>query len=89
MYKRQLADLDALDVALCDIRLPGRLDGIALAERLQRQKPSLTIALISADIGEATWRLASERGWHALRKPVQPAELHAVLLQAQQQLVVR
>lgn len=79
-----LADLRALDVALCDIRLPGALDGIALAERLQRQKPSLAIALVSADIGEATQRLAAERGWHALRKPVQPAELHAVLVQAQQ-----
>ena len=79
-----LADLRALDAALCDIRLPGALDGIALAERLQRQKPSLTIALVSADIGEATQRLAAERGWHALRKPVQPAELHAVLVQAQQ-----
>lgn len=79
-----LADLRALDVALCDIRLPGALDGIALADRLQRQKPSLAIALVSADIGEATQRLAAERGWHALRKPVQPAELHAVLVQAQQ-----
>ncbi|WP_422088563.1 hybrid sensor histidine kinase/response regulator [Variovorax sp.] len=78
-----LADLRALDAALCDIRLPGTLDGIALAERLQRQKPSLTIALISADINEATQRLALQRGWHALRKPVQPDELHGVLLKAQ------
>ena len=80
-----LADLRALDAALCDIRLPGALDGIALAERLQRQKPSLAIALISADINEATQRLASERGWHALRKPVQPEELRRLLLGAQQQ----
>ncbi|MFH0133640.1 ATP-binding protein [Variovorax sp. VaC1] len=79
-----LADLHALDAALCDIRLPGVLDGIALAEKLQRQKPSLTIALISADINEATLRLATERGWHALRKPVQPDELRGVLLKAQQ-----
>ena len=79
-----LADLPALDAALCDIRLPGALDGIALAERLQRQKPSLTIALISADITEATQRLATERGWHALRKPVRPDELRGVLLRAQQ-----
>jgi CheY-like chemotaxis protein/signal transduction histidine kinase len=79
-----LADLRALDAALCDIRLPGALDGIALAERLQRQKPSLAIALISADINEATQRLAAERGWHALRKPVQPEELRGVLLKAQQ-----
>jgi CheY-like chemotaxis protein len=78
-----LADLRALDAALCDIRLPGALDGIALAERLQRQKPELAIALISADINEATHRLAVERGWHALRKPVQPEELRGVLLRAQ------
>ncbi|MDH6170134.1 signal transduction histidine kinase/CheY-like chemotaxis protein [Variovorax boronicumulans] len=75
-----LADLQALDVALCDIRLPGALDGIALAERLHDQNPALTIALISADINEATQRLATERGWHALRKPVQPDELRGVLL---------
>ena len=80
-----LADLHALDAALCDIRLPGALDGIALAERLRRQKPSLAIALISADINEATQRLAAERGWHALRKPVQPEELRRLLLGAQQQ----
>ncbi|MGJ7606120.1 ATP-binding protein [Variovorax sp. LT1R20] len=79
-----LADLRALSVALCDIRLPGALDGIALAERLQAQNPALTIALISADINEATQRLATERGWHALRKPVQPDELRGVLLRAQQ-----
>jgi CheY-like chemotaxis protein/cytochrome b561 len=78
-----LADLRALDAALCDIRLPGALDGIALAERLQQQKPALAIALISADINEATQRLAAERGWHALRKPVQPEELRRVLLRAQ------
>ena len=80
-----LADLDALDVALCDIRLPGAFNGIALAERLAQRKPTLTIALISADITEATQQLAATRGWHALRKPVQPDDLRRVLLRAQQQ----
>ncbi|MNQ02705.1 Sensor histidine kinase RcsC [compost metagenome] len=80
-----LADLDALDVALCDIRLPGAFNGIALAERLAQRKPALTIALISADITEATQQLAATRGWHALRKPVQPDALRRVLLRAQQQ----
>lgn len=80
-----LADLDALDVALCDIRLPGAFNGIALAERLAQRKPTLTIALISADITEATQQLAAARGWHALRKPVQPDDLRRVLLRAQQQ----
>lgn len=78
-----LPDLAAIDLALCDIRLPGALDGIALARELQRQRPDLAIALVSADIDDATQQLASERGWRALRKPVQPAALRTLLLQAQ------
>ncbi|RZL95114.1 MAG: hybrid sensor histidine kinase/response regulator [Variovorax sp.] len=78
-----LADLPAIDVALCDIRLPGELDGIALAARLQQHKPGLAIALVSADIDDATQQLARERGWQALRKPVQPAALRRLLVQAQ------
>ena len=77
-----LADLQAIDVALCDIRLPGELDGVALAELLQQQRPDLVIALVSADIEPVTQRLARQRGWHALRKPVQAADLRAVLLAA-------
>lgn len=75
-------DLHGVDVALCDIRLPGRTDGVALARQLQQWKPELAIALVSADIDEATSALARERGWHALRKPVQPGALRAVLAAA-------
>ena len=84
-----LADLQAIDVALCDIRLPGELDGVALAELLQEQRPDLTIALVSADIEPVTQRLAQQRGWHALRKPVQAADLRAVLLAAAGQGLLR
>ncbi|HEY2255493.1 MAG TPA: response regulator, partial [Variovorax sp.] len=79
-----LPDLGDFDLALCDIRLPGELDGIALATELQQRRPELTIALVSADIDDATQQLAREHGWLAVRKPVQPAMLHAVLLQAQE-----
>lgn len=78
-----LPDLAAFDIALCDIRLPGRLDGIELATELQRRRPSLPIALVSADIDDATQQLAHERGWQALRKPVQPATLQALLRRVQ------
>jgi len=74
-----LADLRRTEVALCDIRLPGDMDGIALARRLQAHRPDLLIALVSADIDDATRALARTRGWHALRKPVQPEALRAVL----------
>ena len=78
-----LPDLAPFDIALCDIRLPGRLDGIALATELQRRRPALPIALVSADIDDATRQLAQERGWQALRKPVQPATLQALLRRLQ------
>jgi len=74
--------LHGVDLALCDIRLPGHTDGVTLAKRLQHQKPGLAIALVSADIDEATSALARERGWHALRKPVQAGALRAVLAAA-------
>lgn len=77
-----LADLRRIQVALCDIRLPGEFDGVALAERLQAHRPGLVIALVSADIDEATQAHAGARGWQALRKPVQPAALRAVLARA-------
>jgi CheY-like chemotaxis protein len=77
------ANPPACDIALCDIRLPGDRDGISLARELQRRKPGLSIALVSADIDDATLHLARQRGWQALRKPVQPAALRAVLLHAQ------
>lgn len=79
-----LPDLAVFGIALCDIRLPGELDGIALATELQRRRPSLAIALVSADIDDATQQLARERGWQALRKPVQPAMLHDALLRQAQ-----
>lgn len=81
-----LPNLPAFEIALCDIRLPGELDGIALAKELQRRSPNLAIALISADIDDATLELARERGWQALRKPVQPADLRALLLRAQRRI---
>ncbi|RYF63411.1 MAG: hybrid sensor histidine kinase/response regulator, partial [Comamonadaceae bacterium] len=77
-----LADLRTIDVALCDIRLPGALDGLALAERLQNQRPDLVIALISADMSPAIEDLARQKGWHALRKPVVVQALRTVLASA-------
>ncbi|RYF31587.1 MAG: hybrid sensor histidine kinase/response regulator [Comamonadaceae bacterium] len=79
-----LADLRSLDVALCDIRLPGPIDGMALAHLLQKQNPDLVIALVSADISPAVEAVARRQGWHALRKPVLAEALRAVLSGARQ-----
>ncbi|MBB3180722.1 hybrid sensor histidine kinase/response regulator [Variovorax sp. Sphag1AA] len=78
-----LTTLAGFDIALCDIRLPGSIDGITLAKELQRRAPKLSIALVSADIDDATQDLASLWGWQALRKPVQPAALRTLLVRMQ------
>lgn len=78
-----LTTLPGFDIALCDIRLPGSIDGITLAKELQRRSPKLSIALVSADIDDTVQDLASSRGWQALRKPVQPAGLRALLVRMQ------
>ncbi|RYF82940.1 MAG: hybrid sensor histidine kinase/response regulator [Comamonadaceae bacterium] len=76
-------DLQMMDIALCDIRLPGAMDGVALAAELQRQQPTLRVALVSADLDVAVVDQARRQGWAALRKPVEPAQLFAVLSASQ------
>ncbi len=69
--------------AICDVRLPGDLDGIALAEALRRFDPAIRILLISADVTPALQAQAREAGFPLLRKPVAPARLRATLLSLQ------
>ena len=39
-----------LDLVLTDIRMPGSLDGLALAERLREHWPDLPIVMVSGDL---------------------------------------
>ena len=75
-----LADLRAIDVAWCDVRLPGSIDGVSLARRLQQLKPDMGIVLLSADADDELLRTAREQRWVALRKPVQAQVLRAAMV---------
>ncbi len=68
----------AFDVVLSDVVMPGAMDGIALARRLQRDRPTLPVVLISGYSGA----LADASELHVLRKPCTPQDMLAALQQA-------
>jgi signal transduction histidine kinase/CheY-like chemotaxis protein len=67
-------------LAVCDIRLPGEVDGIALGQRLRQLNPSMRIVLVSADVTPLVQAQARRAGFSLLKKPVAPARLRATLL---------
>jgi CheY-like chemotaxis protein len=70
----------APQVAICDLRLPGRMDGMDLALELRKTYPSMKIVLVTADVSPAVQAVARRSGFPILKKPVAPARLRATLL---------
>jgi two-component system, sensor histidine kinase len=65
---------------LIDHRLPGDLDGLALADRIRvLYGPRVLPAIITGEADEALEAAADQRGVVILRKPVQPVRLRALL----------
>ncbi len=69
------------DLAICDIRLPGLVSGIGLAEELQREFGRMAVLLVSADVSEEAQIAARRSGFPLLKKPVPPGRLRAALRQ--------
>lgn len=63
----------APEVVLSDIRMPGEIDGLGLATRLQRTAPDLRVVLMTGYTSEL--EAARALKLDVLAKPVQPAEL--------------
>jgi CheY-like chemotaxis protein len=66
------------DVVLSDVVMPGDMDGVALARRLQQDWPALPVVLISG----YSSALANAGDLKVLRKPCAPEDLVAALEQA-------
>lgn len=64
----------AIDLLITDVCMPGELDGIELAERLQKARPTTTVLLMSGYPPEP-FRL--RESWHFLAKPFSPTTLAA------------
>ncbi|RYZ00295.1 MAG: hybrid sensor histidine kinase/response regulator [Comamonadaceae bacterium] len=68
------------EVVLSDIRMPGEMDGVGLAARLQRTRPDLPVVLMTGYTPEL--EAARALRLQVLAKPVQPAELLRALAAA-------
>ena len=77
-------EAEAVDVVLCDLRMPG-MDGLELLPQLAARQPGVTIILMSAYGSEELAIEALQRGAHDyLAKPFQPAEALFTIRKAQE-----
>jgi len=74
-----------VDVALLDFNMPGR-DGLSLAAELRGIRPSIPVAVISANVQIEVANRAAEVGAVFLAKPLTEQVLAAFLAQAEQRL---
>jgi two-component system, cell cycle sensor histidine kinase and response regulator CckA len=71
---RCLADDDAIDILVADLRMP-RMGGRALGERLRPERPSLPILYISGYVEDWTPHLAAGPATGFLQKPFDEEDL--------------
>jgi DNA-binding NtrC family response regulator len=55
----QLLERESFDLLLTDVRMPGRLDGIDLAHRARRVRPTLPVLVVSGYAEQISARLES------------------------------
>jgi signal transduction histidine kinase len=69
----------APDLTICNLRLPGGVGGIKLAQELLRQFGQMAVLLVSADVSEEAQTAARQAGFALLKEPVPPGRLRAAL----------
>ena len=67
------------DMAICNLRLPGKESGIGLARELRAIYPTIGILLVSADVSEANQAEARDAGFALLKQPIAAGRLRAAL----------
>jgi len=73
------ANVIELDLLVSDIRMPGRLNGLDLANRMRELQPSVAIVLITGYAREM--EEAKARGYRVLEKPFRHFDLEAVVVE--------
>jgi CheY-like chemotaxis protein len=73
--KSILGNEDEVGVVFSDVRMPGSIDGLALARWISRNKPDIGILLTSAYVAPAEAAEAGPAARELLRKPYAPSEV--------------
>ncbi|MGK9175233.1 hybrid sensor histidine kinase/response regulator [Yokenella regensburgei] len=69
------------EVVLCDQRLRSGESGFEILKALLERLPNVSGAMVSGEFNSPVLREAEEEGYMVLRKPLEPATLHALLTQ--------
>ena len=70
---------DQVDVVFSDVRMPGRIDGLALAKWISRNRPGIGVLLTSAYVPPADLADSGAAVCRLLPKPYTPGEvLHRI-----------
>lgn len=77
-----LKENDSIGLVLTDIKMPGRLDGVELAQHIQLRWPSIRVVISSGNI--ATDARCQTLGAPLLHKPYRLSDLRQVLWPAPQ-----
>jgi DNA-binding NtrC family response regulator len=73
------ANLIELDLLVTDVRMPGMLNGLDLANKVRELQPRTWILLISGFTDDPLTKSAKERGYRILAKPFRHAHLAAAV----------
>lgn len=76
------ANLIELDLLVTDIRMPGALNGLDLANKVRELQPRTAILLISGYADDPGLNDAKERGYRILAKPFRHFHLAAAIKEA-------
>ncbi len=78
-----LADKRAVDIVFSDVMMPGRMNGVELAQEIRRRRPNLPV-LLTSGFAEAASRSAAVHQIKIIPKPYRMDELGAALATVRQ-----
>ena len=79
-----LADKRAIDIVFSDVMMPGRMNGVELAQEIRRRRPNLPV-LLTSGFAEAASRSAAVHRIRIIPKPYRIDELREALAAAAQE----
>lgn len=78
---RRLANDDAVDVVLTDVTMPDQT-GVELAYVIQRDYPTVAVAILSGDVSEIERSVIARAGVPFLKKPIMADALYSAIREA-------
>jgi signal transduction histidine kinase/CheY-like chemotaxis protein len=79
-----LADRRAVDIVFSDVMMPGRMNGVELAQEIRRRRPNLAI-LLTSGYAESASRSAAAHHIKIIAKPYRIEQLRDALASARQE----